>query len=45
VNLYQKGAWRLQPFKDCPAMFTNHPPCWFHRFMLRMLLGWKWERE
>lgn len=18
-------------------------PCWFHRFMTRLLLGWKWE--
>lgn len=19
-------------------------PCWFHRFMTRLLLGWSWER-
>jgi hypothetical protein len=45
VNLYRRGAWKLQPFKDCPAMYTNTPPCWFHRFMLKVLLGWSWEKE
>jgi hypothetical protein len=45
VNLHAGGAWKLKPFADCPAMYTSHPPCWFHRFMLRVLLGWKWERE
>lgn len=45
MNLHTGGEWRLKPFSDCPALYTSKPPCWFHRVMLRILLGWKWERE
>lgn len=37
--------WKLQPFEDCPALFTSNPPCWLHRVLQRWLLGFRWSRE
>jgi len=45
MNVYGKGAWKLQAFADCPAMFTKNPPCWFHRMMQRCFFGFRWTRE
>lgn len=46
MNLHVPGkTWKLQPFADCPALFTSNPPCWFFRFTQRWLLGFRWTRE
>ena len=35
--------WRLQVATEV-FYEAETAPCWFHRVMLRMILGWKWER-
>ena len=34
------GCWIINPSFH---IYTTKRPCWIHRVMSRMLLGWKWE--
>lgn len=46
MNFYSsKGAWKVTPWLDGPSSYTNHPPCWFHRFMVRWCFGVRWTKE
>lgn len=45
MNLHSQGGWRLQPFRDGPALYSSQPPCWFHRLMQRCFFGFRWTRE
>jgi hypothetical protein len=45
MNFYRGGAWVFRAFEDCPAIYTNRPPCRFHRWMWFLLLGVKWVRD
>lgn len=40
-----KGSWRFQAFEGCLSLYTNTPPCWFHRQLQRLLFGFRWSRE
>lgn len=45
MNLTHGGLWKFKPFEDCPAIYTNKPPCRFWRWMWFLLLGVRWTRE
>jgi hypothetical protein len=45
MNLWQGGAWKVKPWEDAPASYSNKPPCWFHRLMLRWFFGIRWTKE
>jgi hypothetical protein len=45
MTIIEGSAWKLVAVDGCPAFYTDRPPCWFHRFMQRWLLGFKWTKE
>lgn len=45
MNVFGGGAWKLTVCADAPALYTDRPPCWFHRAMQRLILGFRWSRE
>ncbi len=36
------GRWIINPSFH---IYTTKRPCWLHRVMSHLLLGWKWEDE
>lgn len=44
MNLHGDGSWRFLAFKGCLAIWTDTPPCRFHRWTQRIVFGFRWDK-